>query len=422
MPSLITDGSEPNAFYHASQPNGGTNVVASSDSNPVSFFSRKRKAQFHISQPVSAHILQRMLKEEQIGRSSRDFRALLETSASTNYTNVVVLNHLWRERVAKWFYDVVDYLEESREVAYVAMNFLNRYLAVLFQERHLRTVDMQPMEFQVVATTSLFLAIRVCGVNKELQIPELLQLSSSRATKTNHILEAGHHMLKKLSWTHRIVTPHAFLKEYLALLVVSHSSVKNNSNNLTQNPKVGPSQEQVMSLLDFACYLIEVSVCDAYFNTVAPSQVALGALAVAMTCDGALSSHRTFLVSLFRTEDEFSSIDLESAPMKQIMSRLVDIYSQSHDSKVSLSSTSRKINIDDNENSPHSHTENHGCRRSDTTSKLVPSPHLIIDDDDVDEVERDTMTMDSPMPATTVIAMGDLRCVSLLSSIDLIQE
>jgi Cyclin, N-terminal domain/Cyclin, C-terminal domain len=343
--------------------------------------------------------LQRMAQEERTSRSTPDFQALSEGSALTR-----VQSQLWRERVAKWCFDVLDYLEESRDVAYVALNFLDRYLAVLSKET---VLDLQPFEFEVLAFTSLFLAIRVCGVNKELQIPELLQLSSSGA-QPRHILEAGHRMLEKLSWTHRILTPHAFLKEYLGLFV---SACKN---------LIPISREQVASLLDFSSYLAEVSVCDSFFNAVAPSQVALGALVVAMTCDETLASHQGFLASFFRTIQEHTSINIESAHMKDIISRLLDVYNQSHEA--SVSSPSANNNTNNNNKTSHAHIQG---GFSDASAIASSSPHLIVDDDDEEEefASEAAPIKEGPMLvkalAQGVMAVDELRSISPSSSLEL---
>ncbi|KAG7344148.1 cyclin-like protein [Nitzschia inconspicua] len=341
----------------------------------------------------------RMIQQEQVSRSTHDCAALKKCSGS-----IVPVNGLWRERVATWFYNVLDYLEESRDVAYVAMNLLDRYLAVLYQENQ-TPPDLQPFEFEVMAFTSLFLAVRVCGDNKELEIPELLQLSSSGA-KPRHILEAGHHMLEKLSWTHRTPTPHAFLKEYLRLLV---SAGKQQSII---------SRHQAASLLDFASYLVEVSVCDSYFNALAASEVALGSLVVAMTCDATFAPHQGFLASFFRTMQEHTSIQIESEHMKDIISRLLDVYNQSHEASVS-SSTSN--NCKDDSTNEHNQL---GASINACVPAMV-SPHVIIDDDD-DVEENSSTTSEMPLLAMALcqgaMAVDELRSISPSTSLELLRR
>ncbi|KAL3917777.1 MAG: hypothetical protein SGILL_004551 [Bacillariaceae sp.] len=305
-----------------------------------------------------------MIHQEQECRAAPDHQALFQANHNE------IQNHLWRERVSKWCYDVLDYLEESRDVAHVAMNFLDRYLAVLAKENS-SVGNVEPFEFEVMAFTSLFLAIRVCGRNKNLQIPELLQLSSSGA-QPRHIMEAGHHMLEMLSWDHRILTPHSFLKELLKLFVTSTSA-----HQLI-------NKDQAKSLLEFASYLVEVSVCDGYFSPCAPSHVAFGALMVAMTCDATLASdaaHQAFVAQFFRHVHEHTGISIESGPMKEIITRLLEVYNQSHEAAVS-------------NNCPANNAPNN------------TSPHIILDDfEDVD------MELASSMKEG-VMAVEEIRSVS----------
>ncbi|KAL3918856.1 MAG: hypothetical protein SGILL_004047 [Bacillariaceae sp.] len=315
--------------------------------------------------------VQQMIHQEQTSRATSDYIALQQADPS------MTQNHLWRERVSKWSYDVLDYLEESRDVAHVAMDILDRYLAVLATENSRGVGSLQPFEFEVMAFTALFLAIRVSGKNRDLQIPELLQLSSSGA-EPRHILEAGHHMLEKLCWDHRILTPHSFLKEFLRRFVTA-------SNEQQQHRF---SKDHVSSLLDFASYLVEVSVCDAYFSPCAPSHVAVGALVVAMTCDETLASdaaHRAFVAQFFRHIQEHVGINIESAAMKAIISRLLDVYNQSHEAASSSSS----------------------CNQQGTNSSSSNnSPHIIMDD----EMDHDCKLASSM--AQGVMAMEEIRSVS----------
>ena len=316
--------------------------------------------------------LQQMIKQEHACRATPDYLALLQADPS------MIQNHLWRERVSKWCYDVLDYLEESRDVGHVAMNFLDRYLAVLITEDSRSISSLQPFEFEVMAFTTLFLAIRVCGQNRNLQIPELLQLSSSGA-EPRHILEVGHHMLEYLSWDHRILTPHTFLKEFLRLFVTA--SVSNEQQQHF-------SKDQVNSLLEFASYLVEVSVCDAYFSPCAPSYVALGALVVAMTCDETLASdasNQSFVAKFFRHIHEHIGISIESEAMKEIVSRLLDVYNQSHEATSSSSSSNEQ-----------------------GTNSSNNAPHIILDDDQ--EMDQDSELASSM--AQGIMAMEEIRSVS----------
>lgn len=285
--------------------------------------------------------LKLLMEVERLSRTSSDHLALIDESDFSFQSQV------WRERVSQWCYDVLDFLQESREVAYVALNILDRFLAV--QKNEATPYLHQPIgqfDYEVVAFTALFLAVRVSGSNRELQIPELLQLSSSGA-QVRHILSAGNIMIEKLSWDHRILTPHMFLNGLMELLV---------------NSCPGITEDRALTVQDFASYLVEISVFDHHFARISPSEIAFVALALAMTCDSELASSQQASFSLFlQTVWEETSMDIESSRLKSILSRLLVVYNQSQEGVESVASNGRcvhkggtnYVNNNDKTSQPH---------------------------------------------------------------------
>lgn len=267
-------------------------------------------------------MLNKMMDLERTNRfMSNDHRALREADPSFH-------KEVWRERVAQWCYDALDYLEDSRDVAAVAMNIIDRYLAVLYEESDLsKPLVIGEFDYEVISFTALFLAIRVSGSNNELEISELLQLSSnSRVPEARHIVSAGNSMLQKLSWNNQILTPNSFLRELVAVLVTEHDREQDSYM----------SSENLSSSVEFASYLVELSVCDSYFSAVAPSKIAFGALALAMICghsDLLSNGHQYngFLSHFFQIIQEHTSMMLESLEMNSILSRLLHVYNQSQE-------------------------------------------------------------------------------------------
>jgi len=281
-----------------------------------------------------------MMDVEQTNRSSTDdYRAIQDVDQSFH-------KQVWRERVAQWCYDVLDYLEESRDVASTAMNIIDRYLAVLSKDSlssssssssssSLTTIG--EFDYEVISFTALFLAIRVSGSSKDLEISELLQLSSSSgAPQARHILSAGNSMLSKLSWDHQILTPNAFLRELVGLLLMQHNKENTSVNKNGETETM--TRESIGKLMDFASYLVEVSVCDIFFSAVAPSEIAFGAIALAMTCNPDLFAtgcqHQRFFSNFFQIIHEHTSMDIESEHMNSIVSRLLNVYNQSQEAVV----------------------------------------------------------------------------------------
>ena len=88
----------------------------------------------------------------------------------------------WRKRIASWMFDVVDHFQYDRNVVSIALWYIDRYVGhvLLEEERNQRrnggisgnadSGSQQPIkrrQFQLIAVTSLYLAIKVHGELKE---------------------------------------------------------------------------------------------------------------------------------------------------------------------------------------------------------------------------------------------------------------
>ena len=162
-------------------------------------------------------------------------------------------NPVWREKVTQWCYDVVDHLNESRSVVYVAMNILDRFTV----KQDADTV-MSDRTFELASLSALFLAVRISG-SGNLRLSQLVGMSRSTFAAKD-IIDMGTRMIKTLTWDSRVVTPLEFVKAMCAELPAS----------------VDASTKQ--SILDSASYLVEISVCDLSFSTKRASHTALAAM------------------------------------------------------------------------------------------------------------------------------------------------
>ena len=120
---------------------------------------------------------------EELYRRSRDHLALIPRQSPLTH------NFAWREKVAMWFYDVVDILDESREVVYIAMNILDRYHVA-----HPSSAASDNFAYELTAITALFLAIRMSG-SVSLEVQDLLQMSRS-GIQGRDVLLTGTEMVK----------------------------------------------------------------------------------------------------------------------------------------------------------------------------------------------------------------------------------
>lgn len=372
-PTLIPDdiSSSGNSYEHrpSSYPDEESGHMMISNEQRGTIPSNVSSTQIHsntMDSPQCFSSLRKMKMEEVNQSTANDQRALKDVDPSFH-------KQVWRERVAQWCYDVLDYLEESREVAAVAMNIIDRYLAVLSKESSFdSSVVIREFDYEVISFTALFLAIRVSGSNKELEIDELLKLSSSSGgPQARHIVAAGNSMLEKLSWNHQILTPNSFLRELVALFMIEYHKQEASAIKAV-------THESLSNLVEFASYLVEVSVCDIYFSAMAPSKIAFGALALAMMRNSDFFSngwrHKEFLTRFFQIVHEQTSIDMECPQMNSILSRLLHVYNQSQEAAQSIGRKTIQLETSD-----------------DKDSYQTTSFHIIVDDVDESSIADELM-------------------------------
>ena len=240
----------------------------------------------------------------------------------------------WKELVSQWYYDVSDHLEEPRDVPYVAMNLLERYIAsgtVTSTELTPRTVEKK--EFELAAITSLFLAVRVNG-SSSLSIPDLLTMSRS-PLDVKDIVSTGKEMLRTLSFDVKLFTPSDFLKAMISL----HSD--------TNDPLS-------IEIVECASYMCEISVSDQFFVGLPASKIAFAALKAVLDLPSTrrkmdAASLKRFLKSL-QLE---TRLNPKSSEISLISGRLHAIYSQSADDTVTDSNQPHLIEDDEEESNPN---------------------------------------------------------------------
>lgn len=276
--------------------------------------------------------IQELLFDENAFRRCRD-QVVLE-SCSHPYQTL-----LWRDRVAQWYFDVIDHLNVPREIVFLAMNFLDRAVAADGMG-----TAVNKDEYELKSTTCLFLAIRVSS-KADLKISDLLQLSQSRL-QVKDVQAAGTRLLRVLSLKTPLVNPTSFAKSFLRLI---QSSI---------------SLEDSSFLMEMTCYLMELSACDHIFISVPPSKLAFAAVAVCLASEHVIArvgpqTRDSFIDSL----EEETSLSLESSEIRPIFDRLSTLFNQS---EVGVTATKNAPNIvlDDSD-------DNESCTKHDSTESLI---------------------------------------------------
>jgi len=192
-----------------------------------------------------------LAERERLNEALHDYSALRKKAAMSVESAETRQEKVWRERVTDWFYKVVDQVELERDMVYVAMNMLDRFLAVIEDtESYLR----DQKKYRLAAMTCLLLSLKMCGSNA-IGLGSLVKMSSGSVTQ-DQVLSCAKTIVRSLSWTRPLATPAAFLAK-LSHILPSHSR---------------------QSVLHHATFLVELSLYDPFFQAASPSDIAIAAL------------------------------------------------------------------------------------------------------------------------------------------------
>jgi lipoyl(octanoyl) transferase len=181
----------------------------------------------------------------------------------------------WRRKICEWSFEVVDHFGFDREVVSVALAFLDRVVALQTQPTG---EPMHRRDFQLVAVTSLYLAIKlhgetdtVDGPRRKLKIQAFVELS--RGLFSVETLEAKEReVLKMLQWN---VNPPTTVRIASTLLrLLPEWTVY---ENLTAH------SSSATAIYEMARYLTELAVCVSTFSfNYKSSEVAYASILCAM--------------------------------------------------------------------------------------------------------------------------------------------
>mmetsp|Transcript_22759 Transcript_22759/g.25918 ORF Transcript_22759/g.25918 Transcript_22759/m.25918 type:complete len:379 (+) Transcript_22759:140-1276(+) len=177
----------------------------------------------------------------------------------------------WRRKICEWAFEVVDHFGFDREVVSIALNFLDRVATLTIQEKNRSSsfseVDKEASqqlhrrEFQLIAVTCLYMAIKVHGETdssdgprKKLRIQAFVELSRGLFTiKT--LAQKEFQILRMLEWNVNPPSTVCFLATLLRLLPAWMVQDKKSSHTDIAN-----------ALYEMARYLSELAVCVSTFS------------------------------------------------------------------------------------------------------------------------------------------------------------
>ena len=186
------------------------------------------------------------------------------------------INEAWRRKLCEWCYEVVDHFGFDREVVSIAMNYLDRSVALrAFDESRSPVVKK---EFQLLAVTSLYIAIKTHGFTestdsprRKLKIEAFTQLSRG-VFSVETIESSERQILGDLKWRVNPPTNVRFIAYYFSLLPMW--SIAGDLKSHTRTKRM---------LYEVSRYLAELSVCVSKFAfTCPPSMIAYASILCAI--------------------------------------------------------------------------------------------------------------------------------------------
>jgi hypothetical protein len=169
-------------------------------------------------------------------------------------------NPVWRQMVVEWCYQVIDHISADRELVYITMNILDRFLAVRYSSDTTtcsssgRCYLTDKKDYETAVMTALLMTMKLQGLSS-LCISDLVKMSSNSVTSKD-IIEAGKEIIQSLTWNKQIPTAARF----------AHALVQLLPETLDERIK--------MSIFENAVFQIELSVQDEFCSHQPPSLIA----------------------------------------------------------------------------------------------------------------------------------------------------
>lgn len=174
-----------------------------------------------------------------------------------------VHNNVWREMIVQWCYNVVDHIRADREIVYVAINVLDRFLvSQVLSPSPTQAYLTDRKDYEAAVMASLLITLKLQGIST-LCIRDMLKMSRNSITSKD-IIRAAQAIEQSLKWNKQLPTATTFAR---ALVDFLPSSVDRRTRR---------------ALFDECIFSIELSVFDKECSCELPSLVAWTILENAM--------------------------------------------------------------------------------------------------------------------------------------------
>jgi len=203
------------------------------------------------------HLRVLLSQESEVYAPCKDYLTLIRDAPGDPSERV---SEGWRRKLCEWCFEVVDHFGFDREVVFIALNYLDRTVAL---KTEACASAMTKREFQLIAVTSLYTAIKlhgetdsIDGPRRKLRIDAFVELS--RGFFQVELIESMERKIFTiLDWRMNPPSSLRFISSFLLLLP---------SWNMSEH--CAPHAAVTGSIYDVARYLSELAVClsDLTFN------------------------------------------------------------------------------------------------------------------------------------------------------------
>ena len=222
---------------------------------------------------------------------------------SSDHQGDARIDEYCRDQIVEWTFRVVDYFHIDREVVAVSLSFLDRFLV---------TCQCDRSTFKLAATSSLNLAVKLLHPCKLADLGILSDLSRGEFDMRD-VAEMESHILEGLKWNLHPPTPNAISTLFLDCIVLDQG--------------INMTGADMDDLHDISSFFTELAVCDYYFVSRSPSEIALAAIINALEgMFGHQNKYSSQILCAARKLNIFRDQDLSAASH-----RLWELYERSEE-------------------------------------------------------------------------------------------
>lgn len=252
-----------------------------------------------------------MRMQEENGYHCPDY---LEQQSLAHKDRTKPVDEACRVKMSEWCYQVVDFYKFNRQTVWIAMSYLDRFLATKLGKPALEDRKI----FQLAAMTALYTAIKI--FEPEVMEPAVVSVALSRGTYSEkEITDMESLILEALQWRVQPPTALCFAQHFLALLPA----------------EIASSERQ--SMVDYSRFQTELAVNDYFFVKLNPSTVAIASILNAIDMISHVSEMSESVSVLARLRTTFletvmntASVDISSAEIKEAQGKLLNMFSKSY--------------------------------------------------------------------------------------------